>query len=90
MTHEELELIENLKSSDWEPGRAAAGALAAILQERDEAKARIKELEAALRWYAELAILARFMHLEGDAGRAATANEWSVPPAQPVERANEQ
>jgi hypothetical protein len=48
MTLEELELFQKLRFSDWEPGRAVAGALAAILQERDEAKARVKELEAAL------------------------------------------
>lgn len=35
--------------------------------------ARITQLEAALAWYAEQARLARLIHSEGDAGRAALA-----------------
>ena len=48
MTPEEQELVESLKAANWEPGRSVSGALAAILQERDEAKARVKELEKRL------------------------------------------
>lgn len=55
----------------------------------EEAKDRIKALEAALRWYGEQARLARLIHSEGDAGRQALAKDGGAKALAALEATNE-